>query len=127
MLIKGSKTAKMLLDSARAAASTKAATISCAVGVACVAILVSTMKHYPNVNNFFSPMDAFAFGDHGCLDSWPPQAECVVEILPYGLGLLVSCLALNLASFLLETPSEGEMTNVKDQHERRHPLIEEMV
>ncbi|CAB9524565.1 Y105 transport/processing ATP-binding protein MesD [Seminavis robusta] len=65
--------------------------------------------------------------DRICALSWPPEANCVVEFMPYGLGVLLLLLGSNLASFLLEAPSETEVKNVQTQYERRHAMIEEMV
>ena len=69
----------------------------------------------------------FLEGSDTCRHTWPPEARCVADYLPIGLGCLCLLLAVNLASFLLEMPSESTKDNIKVQHERRHNIVEEMI
>jgi len=64
--------------------------------------------------------------DSKCSGMWPPKADCVVDMLPMVLGFLMFLLAASIACFLLEKPTDTDLKNAKEQHERRHNLVEEM-
>ena len=90
-------------------------------GVPLVAVAMAALKK----RNIHLPWPVE--GNEACLDTWPPETNCVVDLLPIGLVCLSIILAVNLASFLMETPNESAQKNIQIQHERRHTNIEEMV